>query len=170
MKFSILPLSLLAIAAWAQPAPPTPPPVAEVQAYLALTDAQLSNLETAQQALQITIASISGQIQVKQQTLNQQLAAGGTSATLLGQELLEIQALINSVTQAQAAAQTQAVSLLTADQKTKLAALAAAANLRPPVEEAIGLGLLTVPATASGPQAPGSAPVGAAAALGMRRQ
>ena len=151
---SMLAVTALSISAWAQP---PAPPVTEIKAYLALTDVQITSLQTIQQNLHTQLANTMQQIQAKQQTLNSQLTAGGTTAAVLGQELLDIQNLRNSVKTAETAAQSQALNVLTADQKTKLKTLTDAAALRHDIEEATGLGLI-VPANGGpggGPGVPG---------------
>jgi Spy/CpxP family protein refolding chaperone len=154
IRVSILALTVFFASAWAQPsgAPPQPP-VTDVQKYLSLTDAQVQSLQTIQANLRSSIATTRQQIATKQQTLNTQLSAGSTSAAVLGQELIDIQNLRNQVQQSRTSAQTQALGVLTADQKTKLATLTAAAALGPQIREAGALGLILAPEPPAG--APG---------------
>ncbi|HEY1494030.1 MAG TPA: hypothetical protein VGF49_05780 [Candidatus Solibacter sp.] len=166
MKIPILALSLLAVAAWAQPPAPT---VTELKTYLSLTDAQVTSLQTIQQNLHTSTDTTTQQIQTKQQTLNTQLAAGGATAASLGQLLLDIQTLRNSITQAATASQSQSLNVLTADQKTKLKVLADASALRRQIDEATMLGLIAPPADAQGgvPGLRGPAGRGGPPSMGM---
>src|SRR6516165_6950746 len=98
MKIPIVALSFFVAAGWAQPPAPS---VTELKTYLSLTDAQVTSLQTIQQNLHTSTDTTMQQIQTKQQTLNTQLAAGGSTAAALGQLLLDIQTLRNSITQAE---------------------------------------------------------------------
>ncbi len=166
MKIPILALSILAVAAWAQPPAPS---VTELKTYLTLTDAQVTSLQTIQQNLHTSTDTTMQQIQTKQQTLNTQLAAGGATAASLGQLLLDIQTLRNSITQAETASQSQSLNVLTADQKTKLKVLTDASALRLQIDEATMLGLIAPPAGAQGgvPGLRGPAGRGGPPSMGM---
>ncbi|MCU1235856.1 MAG: hypothetical protein JWP63_3823 [Candidatus Solibacter sp.] len=168
MKIPMLALTVLAVSAWAQPPAPS---ATELKSYLSLSDAQVTSLQTLQQNLHTSIAATMQQIQTKQRALDTQLAAGNTSAAIVGQELLDIQGLRKSVTTAQTASQSQALNVLTADQKTKLKALTDASALRPQVQEGLALGLIVPPADAQGggpgmPGGRGPAGFGGAPAMG----
>jgi len=145
------------------------PPVDQIQAYLALTDAQIQALEAIRTAESDQLAAYSEQIQRKQMALQEALQQGSNAATV-GQLLLDIEALRKQMNSLHAQFHGQAVSILTADQKSKLKTLEDAAKLLPAIEQAIGLYLLTPPEGAAGP-GPGPAgwPGMGPAALGFRR-
>ena len=132
-----------------------PRSVADVQAYLSLTDSQIQSLQQLRTTERQTLSSTFQQIATQQQNLNTQLASGSATAAALGQILLDIQTLRKTITTTEASYNTQAVALLTADQKTKLAALQTAAALRPQISEATALGLLMPPSPPSGATGPG---------------
>jgi Spy/CpxP family protein refolding chaperone len=140
--------------------PPGQPPTDQAQAYLNLTSAQITQLQSLQQQRMTAIQSTVQQISQKQQTLQQQASSGTATAAALGQLLLDIQTLHKQIDSTNSSFQAQAVKLLTADQATKLKALQAAADLAPTIQQAAGLQLLTPPANAQsgGPGGPGLSP------------
>ncbi|MEO7142581.1 MAG: Spy/CpxP family protein refolding chaperone [Bryobacteraceae bacterium] len=150
MKYSIMTMIAAALACtlsaqW--PAPGRPgqgalPTTADVQSYLALTDAQVQSLHQLRLDERQAVSPLMQQMMQKQQNLNTQEAAGA-SAAAVGQLVLDLQAIRTSISTTASNYRTQAVNLLTADQRTKLQALEAAAALRPAIAEASGLGLLT---------------------------
>jgi hypothetical protein len=166
MKIPIVALSFFVAAGWAQPPAPS---VTELKTYLSLTDAQVTSLQTIQQNLHTSTDTTMQQIQTKQQTLNTQLAAGGSTAAALGQLLLDIQTLRNSITQAETTSQSQSLNVLTADQKTKLKVLTDASALRLQIDEATMLGLILPPADSQGgaPGMRGPAGRGGPQSMGM---
>jgi hypothetical protein len=151
MKTAIVALTLLAVSAWAQPTPPPQPGITQLKAYLTLTDAQVQALQTIQSQLRTSTSALRQQIADKQTALSTNLAAGGSSAAALGQLLLDIQALQKQISEAQAAAQPQAVAILTQAQQPLLQALVAAAKLQPEVREAETIGLIAPAPGAGGP-------------------
>lgn len=154
MKTAIVALTLLAVSAWAQPAAPPQPGIPQLKAYLTLTDAQVQALQTIQSQLRTSTSAIRQQIADKQTALSTNLAAGGASAAALGQLMLDIQALQKQISDAQAAAQPQAVAVLTPAQQTLLQALVAAAKLQPDIREAEMIGLIAPAPGAGGPGGP----------------
>jgi len=133
--------------------PPGPPPVDELKAYLNLTDSQIQSIQQVQQQALSSQQTVFTQIRDKHQALRDLLEKGTSDAAAVGKLILDIRALQKQIEQAMTASRSQAVSFLTADQKTKLAALEQAAKLRPAIEQATRLGLLEAPAP--GPGVPG---------------
>jgi len=125
--------------------PQGPPPPDELKAYLNLTDTQVQQLQNLQKQARDSAGTAGEQIQTKEQALKDTLDKGATDAAAVGKAVIEIHALKTQVQKALDAARTSALNLLTADQKTKLATLEAAAKLSDEIEQATGLGLLTPP-------------------------
>ena len=157
MRKAILLACVLALGAFAQPPmrhpmaagqPPTPP-TAEIKTYLGLTDAQLTSLQSIQQQERTAVHSIMSQLETKQQALETLLESGSADAASVGQTMLDIQSLRTSIKQTRATYQPQALAVLNADQKAKLATLQTAASLQPAIHEGEFLNLITPP-TGSG--------------------
>ena len=117
----------------------------QVQSYLSLTAAQIQSLQQLHQSEMTALKPIFDQIQQARQSLHTQLQSGSADATALGKLLLSIQSLEQQVSTSRTSLQQQATAVLTADQKTKLAALQNAASLMPTINEAMALNLLTPP-------------------------
>src|SRR5262249_6581252 len=96
----------------------------ELKQYLGLTDAQLQSLQTILESRGQTVKNIYTQISQKNQTLSQLLNSDGGTAAQLGQLLLDIRSLQKQLPLNDAPYKTQAVGVLTADQKNKLPKLA----------------------------------------------
>ena len=150
-------LAFTATALSAQTQPQTPS-TADIQKYLSLTDAQVQSLQQLRTQQRQANQSAFQEIQQKEQNLKTQLASGTADAASLGQILLDIQSLRKSIQSSETTYNTQALAVLNADQKTKLAALQAAEALRPQIMQATMLNLLTPPANAGG--GPGMGPMG----------
>lgn len=151
-------IGLLALSAGlmlGQPAGTPPQPnVTDIKAYLGLTDAQVTSLTQLLQTERQSVQSLMQQVGQKRQALDAALKAGTSNAATLGQFLLDIQALEKQIEQKRTDSRTQALAVLTADQKTKLNALSAAEQLLPSIREAGMLNLLAPPQGA-GPGGPG---------------
>ena len=119
----------------------------EVKAALTLTDAQVTALTQIRQAEATAIQPITTQLQTKQQALQTSLTAG-TTAVAAGTLVLEIEGLRKQIVTIETNARNQATGVLSADQRTKLQALDAAAKLQPAVSQARTLNLLA-PSTAT---------------------
>jgi len=142
-----LPVGLLAQA-------PPQPPIADLKSYLNLQDAQIQAFQQLRQTQMQATQGIHTEMASKQQALREQLDRGSTDAAALGKLLLEIEGLRKRLLQASETYRAQAVNILTAEQKSKLAALEQAQKLEPAVRQAQMLGLLLPPEP--GPQpAPG---------------
>jgi Spy/CpxP family protein refolding chaperone len=111
------------------------------QSFLSLTDSQLQALKQLRQQHRQATAPIMQQMRQKQQSLDTQMSS--SNAAGVGQLMLEMKALRDNMTAAQATYRNSALGLLTADQKTKLQQLEQAAALRQAIGEAAGLGLLS---------------------------
>ncbi len=156
MKLTLIMATTLAAAAFAQPpgpgGPPAQPPNTEIKAYLGLTDAQVTGLQSVRTQLNSALSANRQQIQSKQTDLENLLAKGTTDAAAVGKLVLDISNLRKQVDATTASFRDQARNLLTADQKKKLAALEDAAKLQPDIQEAAGLLLVAPPAPPAGKQ------------------
>ncbi len=148
MKNSIILTLALAAASFAQGPAPS---ITEITTYLTLSATQVNQLQDIQTKERTATQTAATSIQTKQQTLQTALQKGGSSAATLGQMLQDIEVLRKQITDAQTAANTAALLVLSPDQKTKLKALDAASQLAPDIHEAMFLNLLTPPANAAGP-------------------
>jgi len=126
-----------------------------LKAYLGLTDAQVQSLTSIQQQQQQAVKGVFEQIQTKETSLHDLLDKGGADAATIGKLMLDIDTLRKQAHTAGGASGDEVKALLTADQKTKLAALAEAAQVMPAVHEAMMLGLVAPPAPPNG--GPGNA-------------
>jgi hypothetical protein len=128
----------------------------ELKQYLSLTDAQLQSLQTILDNRSQAVQNIYTQISQKNQTLSQLLNSDSGTAGQLGQLLLDIRSLQKQLPLNDSPYNTQAVGVLTADQKAKLPKLAEALQLQSAAGQAGMLLLIDTPVT--GP--PGILPVG----------
>jgi len=158
MKFRLVLITLAATAVFAQPpggyrmhGMSAQGKTTEVQSYLNLTDAQISTLQQLRQSEMAALKPIFQQIGPLRQSLHSQTQSSGADATAVGKLVLSIQNLEQQAAPIRSSFQQQALAVLTADQKTKLAALQGAAALMPAIHEAAGLNLLTPPKGAEGP-------------------
>jgi len=119
--------------------------VDQVKAYLNLQDSQIQSLVQLQQQNMQAAQSLLGELAAKQQTLRDQLDRGSTDAAALGKLLLETETLRKRLSEIHTSYRTQALSLLTAEQRTKLATLEQALKLEAAVRQAMALGLLSPP-------------------------
>ena len=158
MNFRLVSITLAATAMFAQ-APggfrmhrmSAPAKTTEVQSYLNLTDAQISSLQQLRQSEMAALKPIFQQIGPLHETLRAQEQSGSADATAVGKLVLGIHSLEQQAAPIRSSFQQQALAVLTADQKTKLAALESAAALMPAIHEATALNLLTPPKGAEGP-------------------
>ncbi len=121
------------------------PPADALKTYLNLQDAQIQTLQQIRRQQMQAAQSALSELAAKQKALRDQLEAGSTDAAALGKLLLEAEAARKRVQQIHDAYRAQAVGVLTAEQKTKLAALEQAQKLAPAIAEATALGLLNPP-------------------------
>ncbi len=140
MKRRMLLVATMAAALAAQaPAPPGPD---ALKSYLGLQDSQIESLRQLRQQHAQATQSMLAELAAKQQALREQLDRGSTDAAALGKALLEIESLRKRLTDASQALRTQAVGVLTGDQRAKLEALEQARKLEPAIRQAEALGLL----------------------------
>jgi|SRR5579871_4715176 len=152
MNLRFIPLTLIAVAAFAQGPGggrmhrmSSAAKTTDVQSYLSLTDAQIASLQQLKQSEMAALKPIFQQIGPLRQSLHTQEQSGSADAATVGKLVLSIQSLEQQAAPIRASFQQQATAVLTADQKTKLAALQSAAALMPAIHEATGLNLLTPP-------------------------
>ncbi len=153
MKTNLLLMAAAAVAMAQPPAgsPPRTPDVSSVKAYLNLTDAQISTLQTLRQNEMTALRSVFEEIQAKETALRNLLNTNTTDAAAVGRLVLDIQTARKKIESTQASYRTQAVNTLTPDQKTKLAALDTAMRLRDEIQQAMALNLLEPEAGPGGP-------------------
>lgn len=154
MTWKLIPLTLCAAAMFAQgPMRGTPPATApdSLKEAIGLTDAQFQQLIQLRQTQAETNRTTHQQILAKQKELHDLLAGGSAQPAAVGQLVLDREALRKQIESSDTTFQAQALQVLTADQKTKLEALTAAAKLIPAVHAAAGLGLLAPPEGGRGP-------------------
>ena len=116
-----------------------------VQSYLSLTDAQISSLQQLRQSEMAALKPIYDQMRPLHQSLRTQEGGANADATAVGKTVLSMKALEEQAAPIRASFQQQALAVLTAAQKTQLAALQSAAALMPAIHEAGALNLLTRP-------------------------
>lgn len=127
-----------------------------LKSVLGLSDAQVTQLRDLQRQRFESTRAVFEEIRTKQQALHQALESGSTDAAALGRLLLEIQALQQQVRTIGETYRTQALAILDAAQKTKLAALEEAIKLQPAIHQAAALNLLVgPPGPPPGPGGPG---------------
>jgi len=130
-----------------------PPMTDNLKAYLGLSDTQVQGLQKIQEQQRAAMRTQMKDTQAKHQALRQLQDSGSTDTAALGKAMADVNTARKAHEQQMQIARDQAVSTLTPDQKTKLAALEAAMKLMPTAREAQGLGLLAPPA--GGPGGPG---------------
>lgn len=133
-----------------QPSQPQQAPVAEIKAYLSLSDAQVTQLQQLARTEADANRTRRQEIATKQQTLRDQLRAGSTDAATLGRLLLDAENIRRQIENAEKAYREQAVALLNAAQKTKLKALEDAMALHDEIRQGMALNLLTPPEAPQG--------------------
>lgn len=152
LRFLLAPLFTLAIA-FAQPPAggpngpggPGAPRVSALQSYLGLTDTQVTAIRQAQRQAREAQRPLFEKMRTKHQELRTLLAAPNSDAAAIGTLTKELEALRSQLKQGGEGIHAAAVNLLSPDQRTKLQALEAAANLRREIGEAHALHLLTPP-------------------------
>jgi hypothetical protein len=121
------------------------PSYTELKQYLGLSDAQTQSLEAILRNRSQAQQSVWTQIAEKNRQMYQLLENGTGSATQIGQLMLDIRNLERQMPTVDAPYRTQAVNVLTADQKTKLAKLDEALKLQGTASQAAMLLLLEYP-------------------------
>jgi len=131
----------------------TNPGLDAVKTYLSLTDSQLTGFAAIRTTAQTAEQPIFEQIRTKQQALNTAMKANPVVAATIAALQTDINTLQAQIDKIEASARDQMTATLTADQKTKLATLTAAAALNQQIQGASQIGLLARPA--GGPGGPG---------------
>jgi Spy/CpxP family protein refolding chaperone len=121
------------------------PDLSDVTSYLSLTSTQVQSLQSISTQQRAAVRGVQQQIADKQRALDTLIQKGSTDAAALGNLLIDMQNLRKQVNQSAGTYQSQALAVLTPDQKTKLNNLQAAAQLQPAIHEAGFLGLLAPP-------------------------
>lgn len=130
--------------------PPGQPRLAEIKAYLSLTDSQVQALQQLQKQESDSVRPIFTQMQQKQEALHDALSKSKDAASI-GQMMLDIEVLRKQIQDINKKSHDQAVISLTADQKNKLAKLEEATKLQSTIHQAVGLSLLDLPVPSEGP-------------------
>jgi len=151
-------------------ATPPQPTFDEAKAYLGLSDAQVTALQQLRQAEADSQRSTMEQIRQKHQAMQQLVQQGSSDTAAIASLMQEAQALQKQLEAAHTQYLGQAVALLTAEQRTKLAALEAAAKLMGTIGQAAALNLLQAPqgpaGMPGGGRGPGRGPGGPGRGMG----
>lgn len=127
-----------------------PPPVQafdEVKQQLGLSDAQLQQLRDIMAQRDRATQATYEQLRAKQTELDNLLNAGSTDAARIGQLMIDINTIRRRLpTQPSDQYRQQALAVLTAEQRTKLAVLDQALKLSQPAYQAVTLNLIDPPA------------------------
>jgi hypothetical protein len=118
------------------------PAYTELKQYLGLSDAQTQSLESILRNRGQAQQAIFTQITEKSRQMYQLLENGSGSATQIGQLMLDVRNLEKQIPTVDGPYRTQAVNVLTADQKTKLAKLDEALKLQGTASQAAMLLLI----------------------------
>jgi hypothetical protein len=116
----------------------------EIKRYLVLTDAQLTSLNTIAAARRQAQSNVYNQISEKSTALHNLLSAGSTDAARIGQLMIEINNLQKQVVPTEPY-RSQALNILTNEQKAKLPPLAQALQLQGTAYQASSLNLIDGP-------------------------
>jgi Spy/CpxP family protein refolding chaperone len=150
MRIPFLTLLLLATAALSPAQEPgltilPAPSYNDAKQYLGLSDAQTQSLDAILRNRNQAQQSLWQQISEKNRSLYQLLEAGTGSAGQIGQLMIDIKNLEKQMPTLDAPYRTQALNVLTADQKTRLAKLDEALKLQNTASQAAMLLLLEYP-------------------------
>jgi len=148
LKQTLLSLTLMAAAVAQPPGGPgaAAPDFTDIKSHLSLSDAQLASIRQAGDTARAANRTVRQQIAEKQTALNGVITNGSTDAAAIGRAMLEIAALRKMMDSNTTKAREQALSFLSADQKTKLKTLEDAEKLREEIGQAHALELLAAPA------------------------
>jgi Spy/CpxP family protein refolding chaperone len=165
---TLLPLALLGVGfaqgptGPARPAdfgrPSGPPPqrgIEAIQQYLGLTGDQIQQIENARATGRDSERGLAEQIRAKDAELGALLESGTADAGVVGKLALELDTLRGQMKRLADTARQNVLGILSSEQTAKLQTLEEAAKLRPAIEGASGLGLLSQP-----PPPPGPPPAG----------
>ena len=124
------------------PLPPIPAPSTALVQYLGLSAAELQQLQDVQKSRTAADQATYKQINEKQMTINNLIAAGSNDALQIGQLTLDISNLRKQLLTSDAPFRDQALAVLTPDQKNKLSGLTSALLLQPAAYQAISMNLI----------------------------
>ena len=124
------------------PLPPIPAPSTALVQYLGLSPTQLQALQDVQKSRTAADQATYKQINDKQMTINNLIAAGSNDALMIGQLTIDISNLRKQLLTSGAPFRDQALAVLTPDQKNKLPGLTSALQLQPAAYQAIGFNLI----------------------------
>ena len=113
--------------------------------YLNLQDSQIQSLQQLRQQEMQALRPLATELAARYRSLREQLDRGSTDAAALGKLLLEAEAVRKRLIQTRDSYRNQALNVLTAEQKNKLASLEQARKLAPVIWQAQALGLLAPP-------------------------
>jgi len=122
-----------------------------LKAVLGLTDTQVQQLRDLRKEQAEAAKPIMDEIRTKRQALAEAMKAATPDSVLVGQLMVDIRKLGDSLKGLRDQREVKALALLTPDQKKKLTTLQEAQKLMPAVAEATALGLLEpLPGAAGG--------------------
>jgi Spy/CpxP family protein refolding chaperone len=106
------------------------PNYTEIKQYLSLTDAQMQSLQSILDNRNQALQNLYNQINQKNQTLYQLLNSDSGTAAQLGQLMIDVRNLQKQIPLADGPYKTQALNVLTAEQKAKLPKLSEVLQLQ----------------------------------------
>ena len=150
MKAKVILMAAAIVTAGLLPAQVISPPIIgpnyqDLKAYLNLSDTQVQALIAVQKTQQDASMAIYKEISDKQMQLNNLLKADAPDPFQVGQLTVDINNLRKKLPLSGDPYHTNALNVLTADQKTKLAGLVSALQLQPAANEAANLNLINRP-------------------------
>lgn len=147
LKAAMMTLALagLMLAQGPRPGAGQPPSPDALKAYLGLSDTQVQQLIDLRRTPPAAVATLREQLQTKATALREEMQKTNPDPAKVGQLIVEMKAIREQIRAEHLKVNDQAKALLTAEQKTKLAALEAAQKLAPAIRQATGLGLLAPP-------------------------
>ena len=155
IRTTTLAMALTAASALAQTMPrPIPPysPYEQVKAHLSLTEAQLEGLRKVTESRRSAESAIYDQVAERQREMYGLLQQGSNDAATIGRLMVEINNLQRQLPLNNGPYRTQAMSVLTEAQKTKLPELEQALRLTAVAHQAVDLNLLDRPAMQAQPR------------------
>ncbi|MDX1982694.1 MAG: periplasmic heavy metal sensor [Bryobacteraceae bacterium] len=161
LKLTTLTLMMASMALAQPPRPPMAPEPKALIEYLNLTGDQVSRLNAANREAMASMRPVHEQAREKERSIRQLMDAANPDATAVGRAMIEARQLRQKAGQAMTQARETALGVLTAEQRTKLAALEQAAQLQPAIGDAMRFHLLAPPREpAEGGFAPQGRPFG----------
>lgn len=128
------------------------PGEAELKAFLNLTDGQLTSLRDVRTRKQTAERAIYTQISEKQTLINSLLAQGGNDAARIGTLTIEMNQLRKQIPLPAEPYRSQALNILTPEQRTKLPQLINGLQLYAPATQAVSFGFFDMPQVGPSPR------------------